>query len=187
MRHLDPTTVDIRVLTFKDGLLSAVAHDLALQVEAKAIELEVGVEDGGATRPDAPVERPIAVRARVAVEGLRVVGALKDGQLATGALSARDLAEIEKNMRADVLDARRFPHATFEGELIAEALVGRLSLRGATRDVRWPVRSASGARVVDVTIDQRDFGITPFKAMMGTLKVRPDVRIVVTVRFPEMH
>ena len=55
-------------------------------------------------------------------------------------------------------------------------VVGKLTLHGVTREIRC---TRSG-ELVEARLDQRDFGIKPYSAMFGTLKVKPEV--VVTVR-----
>jgi polyisoprenoid-binding protein YceI len=160
------------VFTFKEGVLSAIAHDLKLRVET----LDVKVE--GESR----------VTATFDARSLRVVCAQKNGTDDPGALSAGDKHKIEETLAKDVLESRRFPEIRFistavepdprgEGHLVR----GDLTLHGVTREISFTARTLGGVRVAEVTLHQPDFGITPYRAMLGALKLRPDVRVRVEV------
>jgi polyisoprenoid-binding protein YceI len=149
----DERSASVHVFTFKDGLLSAVAHDLELRFERFTIEASES-----------------AVKATFDLASLRVVRAVPD------AMPRAFHGEIEKNIERDVLQTRKFPEATFVSTSIAhDEVVGTLTLHGVAREVRV-VRSGMGGHA---RIDQRAFGIKPFSAMMGTLKIKPEVRIEV--------
>lgn len=171
MRSLGPSEADIRVYTFKEGLLSPVAHDLQL----RATRFEIIVD---ATAP--------SVRARVEPGSLEVVCAMKGGQEAEGALSSANKAEIQQNIQRDVLHTARFASALFESSALTETeVVGRLTLHGVTREVRVPWRTDGESRVGELRIDQRDYGIKPYTALFGALKVQAEVLVVVRVRWTE--
>ena len=147
----------VEVLTFKEGLLSRVAHDLKLAVEAR-------VEDGVAVLDPA---------------ALRVVTAMKKGREAPKTLSDKDTRSIEQSMRDEVLHVTRFPEIRFEASSVeGDRVSGTLTLHGVSKPVVLTFRGG----VAKVRLDQRDFGITPFTAMMGTLKVQPVVEVVVHQR-----
>lgn len=165
MARLDSTKAEVVVLTFKEGLLSAVAHDLKLRVGRFTIDAEgdrfVGEFD---------------------TASLRVVEAMKDGHEHPGALSASMKADVEKNIAHDVFDSRKHATARFETTKVsADAVEGRLTLNGVTRDVRGTRKDAGGQRVAEFRFDQRDFGIKPYSAMLGTLKIKPEVVVRVSV------
>ena len=165
MARLDSTKADVVVLTFKEGLLSAVAHDLKLQVGRFTI--------------DAEGERFVG---EFDTASVRVVDAMKDGREHPGALSASMKADIEKNIVHDVLDTRKHPTARFETTTVtADRVEGRLTLQGITKDVRGTRRDAGGQRIAEFRFDQRDFGIKPYSAMLGTLKIKPEVVVRVSV------
>jgi hypothetical protein len=153
--------VEVLVFTFKDGALSALAHDLKLKVTALTLEKDEQ-----------------KVTASFEAGSLRVVCPQKDGQDSAGLLPKALYGEIEKNAAKDVLEAAKFPSIRFESTAVTEAeVVGQLTLHGVTREVRC-ARKPGG--VVEARLDQRTFGIKPYSAMFGTLKVKPEV--VVTVR-----
>jgi len=149
------------VLTFKEGLLSAVAHDLKLKVTSLTVD----------------VEGP-QVKADLDASSLRVVTPMKDGAENPGALPKLVYGEIEKNAANDVLNAKKHPRITFTSSSITETeVVGQLSLHGVTREVRGK-RTGTTA---EFSFDQRDFGIKPYSAMLGTLKVKAGVQVKITL------
>jgi hypothetical protein len=162
MARVDGSKVEVHVFTFKEGLLSAVAHDLQLVVERCSVDVEgeriLGTFETGS---------------------VRVVTAMKNGAPSSALLSPMK-AEIEKNIVVDVLEARRFPEARFETTRVtATTIEGELWLHGTTRRLTGSLRNEGPVRVAEFTFDQRDFGITPYSAMLGTLKIKPEVRVTV--------
>jgi polyisoprenoid-binding protein YceI len=166
MRTYGPETARCEVVVLREGVLSAVGHDLLLRVGA--FELAV---DGEAR-----------VSARLDAASLRVVTALRDGRELPGALSPADVREIEASIASSVLSARRFPEIRFESSSVARqgdgyAVSGALTLAGATRPISFTVRRGAGRLVAEVPVDQPAFGIRPFRAMLGALRVRREVRV----------
>lgn len=178
MRTLDASSVDCRIFTFKEGALSALAHDLELKVTRLALELD---------EPAAP-DQPWKVRARCFADSLVVLHALKDGR-PTSQLSPSDKRKIEKTITSDVLDVRRHPEIRYEAEATPSAaggfaLAGELTLQGRRRAVALAARPQDGALVAEATLHQPDFGIQPFSALLGALKIRPDVKVRIAVPWP---
>lgn len=168
MTSLSPPDVDLLVYTYKEGLLSAVAHDLMIRATRLSMR-----RDGE------------AITVEVDPTGLEVVCAMRGGQPDHATLSPANKAEIVQNIRRDVLDVRRYPSISFTStRLERDTLHGWLSLHGQRRELRLSLSEAGGRRTAELRLDQRDFGITPYKAMMGTLKVQPVVRVVASVPWP---
>jgi len=166
-----PEDVRCVVLTFGDGLLSGIAHDLLLRVT----RLEVSVETA-----------PIRVSARLDAGSLRVVAAMDDVGRPVDELRAADKAEIEATVRNVVLRAGRHPEIRFDSTSAEERpggweLLGRLSIAGASREVKVPVKREGNRLVTEVRIHQPDFGIRPYRAMMGALRVKAEVVVRASV------
>lgn len=174
---LDPAGSELRVWTYKEGLLSRVAHDLRL----RATRLE------GSARIDGD---RVACEVAVPVAGLRV-----EGQVARGAvvpLGEKDHREIEGNLRSPrVLDAAAHPDVRFRGEGRREGgrlgLSGELTIRGAARplavDVTLEPAGGDALRARgEVRLRQTDWGIEPYRALLGALKVQDGVRITFDLR-----
>ncbi len=159
MARYDASSAEIIVFSFKEGLLSAVAHDLKL----KATKFTLEVEGNSAKLELDPAS-------------LRVVTAMKDGVEAPSMISSSKFGEIEKNATQEVLQSQRYGVIRFVSTQVTEtAVVGALTLHGQTHEVRG-TRSGTS---VEFRVDQRTFGIKPFSAMFGALKVKPEVVVVV--------
>lgn len=163
MLRYDPSNAEVLVFTFKEGLLSAVAHDLKLRVTKFTLEVEGS-----------------SVKGEFDADSLKVVAAMKDGRENPAALIS--IGDIEKNMRADVLEVKKHQSIRFESSSItASEVVGRLTLHGVTKEVRGARKDGGGKRVAEFQLDQRDFGIKPYSAMLGTLKLKPEIVVRVTM------
>ena len=153
------------VFSFKEGLLSPVAHDLRLQVTRFTIDVDAEVS------------------ATFDTSSLAVDVPMKDGRENPSALSATDKAKIAAQIRDDVLHSARYPRATFRSRSLATRsdggydVNGELCLHGVTKVVEAHTRLEAGRQRLELTLHQPDFGIPPFRAMLGTLKIQPDVRI----------
>ena len=172
MSQFDQSQAECHVLTFKEGALSALAHDLELRVGRFTID----------------VAADHSVDARFDASSLTVLHAVKDGRR-SGALSDGDKRKIEKTIVGDVLDARRYPEIHFRAPAPTRTsdgyvLAGELTLHGKTRALEVRTRTVGTSQVAEVVVHQPDFGIKPYSAMLGTLKVRPDVTIRVTTPWP---
>jgi polyisoprenoid-binding protein YceI len=176
---LDPAASTLEVWTYKEGLLSRVAHDLCLRATDWSAELQLE-------------EERFTVRVDVAAAGLRVQGQVQRG--AVTPLKASDHRDIEANMRGKkVLAADVHPRVVYVAEGGAAPrgepfmAAGKLTLRGRTRDLpaRVTIRDVEGG-VVEVTGEvellQSSFGIKPYSAMLGALKIKDTVRITFSLR-----
>ncbi len=126
------------------------------------------------------------VEATFDARSLRVVRALDGGREKSGALSPDDRAKIERTIRDDVLECARHPEIRFVSTRItprghARAIEGALSLHGVTRRIEIVATPREGLLVAEAELHQPDFGITPYTAAFGTLRVRPAVRVRIAV------
>ncbi|MCA9605747.1 MAG: YceI family protein [Myxococcales bacterium] len=163
MPKYDAKSARCRVFTFKEGLLSAVAHDLEIDVSRFTVDLA----DDGAT-----------VTATFDARSLKVLHAMVDGHPSSSTLSDRDKQKIEDNIVSDVLAAKKHGEIVFTStEVTDDAVRGRLTMAGRTHEVR---AQRDGDRVT-ATLHQPDWGIKPFSAMLGALKIKPDVKVELTL------
>jgi hypothetical protein len=174
MPHFDQETSECLVLTFKEGLLSKVAHDLKLRVGVFSVDVE-----------QAP-GRALQLRARFEAPSLKVVCAMKGGQEAPASLTAKDREEIDRSIAEQVLQAGRHPEIRFESRSVtAEGggfkVEGTLTLHGVSRPLGFRVNSAKGRHTAEVPLEQTDFGIKPYRALMGTLKIKSGVVVRISV------
>lgn len=156
------------VFTFKEGLLSPIAHDLRVQITRFSIQ----VDEAGA-----------AVVATFDTSSLRVDTPMKDGKENPSALSDADKDKIAAQIRNDVLHSSKFPEARFQSRSVQKRadggydLEGDLTLHGTTKAISAKTELSAGRQQLDFTLHQPDFGITPYRAMMGTLKIQADVKL----------
>lgn len=167
MRRLDASTAECLVFTFKEGLLSAVAHDLEIRVTAFEVEVD---------------EEKSRLTARFDPRSLRVVAALHGGREAPGALSEGDKKKIDESTAHDVLHSKEHREIRFElktRRAVSDGwqLDGDLELNGKKKAILVTVRTTGDRYVAEATLHQPDFGIKPFTAMLGALKIRPDVKV----------
>ncbi|MBW2588824.1 MAG: YceI family protein, partial [Deltaproteobacteria bacterium] len=78
------------------------------------------------------------------------------------------------------------PEIRFDSTNVVErgegfAVEGTLQLYGKSRSIQTSVRAAGGRWGAELKLHQPDFGIKPFSAALGALKVKPDVLVRVSV------
>ena len=170
MPSYDATRAECRVYSYKDGPLARAAHDLEMRVERFSIEH--GDDNDW-------------VRASFDATSIDVATAMID-ERAKEILGASDLAKIRAHIHDDVLLSREFPQITFESTAVSPQgdgyrIAGDLSIRGTQRSVSFDVVGEEGRWKVDTVVHQPDFGIKPFRALMGAIRIKPDVRVTVSI------
>jgi polyisoprenoid-binding protein YceI len=163
--HFDASSAECLVFTYKEGLLSAVAHDLQIRVERFDLDIE---------------QAPLAVRARFDAASLKVIRAEPD------TLGESDKHKIEQTIADDVLHVREHPTIVFASSTVTPEgdgfrIAGEITLHGRTRKLAFLAAPEGDRMVATVPIHQPDFGIKPYSAMLGTLKIKPDVTVRASV------
>ena len=173
----DATSAEIYVFTFKAGVLSRVAHDLKLRVTE--LELTWAEDDAGVGE----------IRLRASPRSLRVVCAMRKGKQQPNALSSKDCADIERNVHTDVLQPTKFPEIRFASQHVEQVktdryrITGELMLHGARRMLETFVERRDDVWQADIPLHQPDFGIKPYSAMLGSIRIKS--RLMVQVRVPD--
>jgi polyisoprenoid-binding protein YceI len=163
---------DCRIFTFKEGVLSPLAHDLELQAEVITVTW-----DEGAPR----------IEARVDPSRVKVLWAIRDGRPDPAALTASDRRKIESTLAEEVLQVRRWPEVRFASTFVRQTgerlkMEGQLALAGRERPLHLSFTRVDGRWTGEIELHQPDWGITPFRAALGTLRVKPRVRVRLSVR-----
>ena len=153
MREVGPADATLTVKTYREGVAAKVGHDLIIVVGRWSAKLG----DDGAIELSAD-PRSLEIR-----EGLRGAKPLSD----------RDRREILKNIDQKVLGSSPIE---FRGRVDGGAVTGELTMAGATR-LLTAERTPDGGRV---TLLQSQWGIKPYRGLMGALKVRDDVEVIVS-------
>jgi polyisoprenoid-binding protein YceI len=172
MPKLDASQVRCHVLTYKEGLLSAVAHDLSIDITKLSIQFD-------------PADR--SIDAVFDPTSLVVRCAMKDGVEKADTLSAKDKRDIEGNIVKDVLVTKKHEEIRFRSKSVTETgsgyqVSGKLEIKGTSRDVAFDMKRVGDDLEAKVRIHQPDFGVKPYSAMLGALKIKPDIDVVVRVR-----
>jgi len=171
----DENSAECLVFTFKEGLLAKIAHDLKVRVTKFSVNVD----------PATP-----SVRAEFDAQSLRVVNAMKDGEENPSSLSDADKEKIAGQIVDDVLHAKEFTKVTFVSTQIRKKgdggydIKGELTLHGVKKEISAETIVEGGRQVADVELNQVDYGIKPFKALMGTLKVKPVLRVRLSLPNP---
>jgi len=171
VHRFDASSAECLVFTYKEGLLSAVAHDLKIRVTKFAIAVDATAR---------------SVEASFDARSLRVVSAMQGTAELTGSLSTANKREIEGNIVRDVLEAGAHPEIRFVSTRVKETakgytLTGRLGLHGTERTATVAVRETATHYIGETRVHQPDFGIRPYTALLGALKVQADVVVRVTL------
>lgn len=161
----------IHVYTFKDGLLSKLAHDLLLRLERFDL-----THDGQ------------ELRVVCDTAAWTVVCAMHNGAPTQSGPSESDRAKIVQNIRETVLRVGKYPQAHYRGSVSArEAYVfvnGTLELCGVTLPLSFTLERSGTRLSGSFELIPSHFGIKPYRALGGALKVQDRVRIQVEATLP---
>lgn len=155
----------IHVLTFKDGLLARLAHDLRLELGRHAINVE-GDTVSGLFWPDT----------------LTVAGTLADGRLNPSGLSAKDCRDVVDNLQRKILETRKYPTVEFSGKISSRneaslTIEGTLTIKGKSQNITLSANRNRGRVQGEVTLVPTRWGIRPFKAALGAIKLQDRISV----------
>jgi polyisoprenoid-binding protein YceI len=155
--RLGPDSGRLLVRTTRSGLGRKVGHDLLIEAtrwsaEASAERLEVTVE----------------------VDALEI----REGTGGVLPLSDSDRSEIKKNLRK-ILDVGRHPVITFVATDLKDPLdvTGELTIKGVTRPLTIRSVQEDGRLRGNVRFAQSTWGIKPYSAFLGALKLADEVEV----------
>ncbi len=169
---IGPEAGTIQVQTYREGLAQKVGHDLVI---------EVGKWQ--ATVQAAPDGKLASIELDVDPGSLQV----REGHHGVKPLTDKDRADIRKNIDDKVLrgQAISFRSTALEGDGATVAGRGELSIGSAGRPISFELASTSDGRLTgSLPVTQSEWGIKPYRGLMGALKVRDAVEIVIDVRLP---
>jgi len=158
--------------TFRDGLAAQAGHDLTIEIARWSGELTVNDDLG-----------PAGLDVRIDLESLTPI----EGTGGIKPLSDRDRREIVKTA-SKVLQTDRYPESTYSAAGFERAgsgggtIDGTLTVRGQARPLRLAVSETGPDRYrATATVVQSDYGIKPYTAFLGALRVRDAVAVEVDV------
>jgi polyisoprenoid-binding protein YceI len=184
--RLGPDDGTLSVRTGRTGAAAKAGHDLVIHVTSWEATLEVG-------------EHPTSTRIELTADAasLRV----REGTGGMQSLGDDDKANIHSTIDDEVLKRQAITfHSTEvqtgagalagEGESEAEgesalSVRGELTLAGRTRPIAFDLAVAGdGALNAVAVIKQTDWGMKPYSALFGALKVADDVKVAVDAALP---
>jgi polyisoprenoid-binding protein YceI len=149
-----------------------VGHDLIIDVGQWEATAEVG-EDGTLSAVQLNADpRSLQVR-----EGLRGLKPLTD----------KDRADIRKTIDEKILRGQpiAFRSNAVEPGNGGLTVRGELDLAGTTRPASFELSAAADGRLSGtLPVTQSEWGIKPYRGLMGALKVRDSIEVVVDVPLP---
>lgn len=151
-----------KVFTYKAGLLARLAHDLRLTLGR--FEVNIDGEE---------------VRGRFWPASLSVDGAVKNGAVDSSTPGESDTQKIHENITAKILHTDRFPEVTFDGtgDPATGRVRGALTMHGQTQPIELTVKASGGRYTGALDLVPTRWGIPPFKAVGGAIKLQDRVRI----------
>ena len=170
---LDHSTGTLQVKTYREGVAARVGHDLVIDVASWDATVEVGA--GGAITAIGLRADP---RSLAVLEGLRGLKPLTD----------RDRADIARTIDEKILGGAPIELRSSGCEAPSAATTrvrGELTLAGTTRPIAFELAVSEDGRIsATVRVVQSQWGIKPYRGLMGALKVRDDIEVVVDARLP---
>jgi polyisoprenoid-binding protein YceI len=166
---LSPEDGVLAVRTSRTGAVAKAGHDLLIHVTEWSATLDTG---------DAP-----SLTLDVDATSLRV----REGTGGVKPLGEDDLAKIEQTIDDEVLLRRDidFRSTSVEVDGAWLAVTGDLTLAGVTRPTGFDLSLAGGRVTGAAVVKQTEWGIKPYTALFGALKVADDVRVEIDAALPQ--
>jgi polyisoprenoid-binding protein YceI len=177
--EIGPDSGRLLVRTHREGLGARAGHDLVIE----ATDWRGRVRIDSADPPRGHLE------VRVDGRGLEV----REGRGGAKPLTDKDRREIKDIIRTKVLDTDRHSELVFIADQAAvegqhARLSGELMIAGQSRPLSVDVdveQAADGPHARGAAkVRQTDFGIKPYRALMGALRVADEVVVDFDVRLP---
>ena len=170
---LGPDDGTLSVRTGRTGAAAKAGHDLVIDVTAWVATLAVGENAADTT-----------VELDADAASLRV----REGSGGMQSLGDDDKANIESTIDDEVLERRAI---TFRSTAVTGAdgmlnVQGELTLGARTRPLAFDLAVGDDGRLrATVVVTQTEFGMKPYSALFGALKVADDVRVEIDAGLPQ--
>jgi len=168
IHQLGPDTASLVVKTYREGLAAKAGHDLIIEVRQWKATLEIGEDPSQSTLQLQADPRSLYPR-----EGLRGVKPLTD----------KDRDEVRKNIDEKVLGGDPI---SFRSSAVDAAdgdsrlsVRGELTIRGQSRPAAFELSVGGDGHVTGTArLVQSEWGIKPYRGLMGALRVRDSLEVV---------
>jgi hypothetical protein len=167
--EIGPSNGSLKINTGREGAAAKAGHDLVLDATSWSGTVNVG-------------ESP-SIELQVDPSGIEV----ESGTGGAKALSDKDKGDIKKSMNDKVLGGSAITFKSTEASFDngSGSAKGQLSIAGGSDTVNVPLNvSDDGTVTATVTLNQSNFGIKQFKALMGALKVSDSVTVEIEAKLP---
>jgi polyisoprenoid-binding protein YceI len=171
---LGPENGTISVRTGRRGAAAKAGHDLLIHVTSWAATIEVG-------------EDPAQTSVTLDADGGSLL--VREGTGGMQTLGEDDKAGIKQTIDDDVLRRQeiRFRSSEVRGAAEGDRITvrGELTLVGKTNPVAFELVTGDGGALSAVArLKQSDWGIKPYSALFGALKVADEVEIAIQATLP---
>ncbi|MDQ6839831.1 MAG: YceI family protein [Actinomycetota bacterium] len=172
---IGPNDGSLTVRTKKAGVGAKMAHNLVLEAKSWSGTVTFNADDPTASNAEVTVQPS-------SLEVIDFNGGMKP-------LSDGDRKDIAKNINDKALQTTKYPDITFRSTSVAGGgsaytVEGQLTITDQTKPATLDV-SIDGAQVViKGRVVQTDFGVKPYSAMLGALKIDDAVEVEGTFALP---
>ena len=170
MHTFGPENATLTVRTKRTGAASKAGHDLLIEVTSWSATLDSGEDPAITLTADAGSLRVL--------EGTGGVMALDDD----------DKAGIAKTIDDEVLKGTPIEFRSSSVELAQDgapgSVTGELELAGRRHPISFELTAANGRLTGTATVKQTDWGMKPYTALFGTLKVADEVEVAIDAGLP---
>jgi polyisoprenoid-binding protein YceI len=165
--RLTPESGELLLKTSRTGMGRRAGHDLVIEVTRWQGEVTLVTAD--------PEQSTVSVE--VDIDSFEI----REGLGGVKPLTNRDRASIKDTVR-DLLDSTTHPKVTFSstsvtGSARSATVVGDLTVRGETQPVTVSAELVDDRVRGSATVTQTRWGIKPYTAFLGALKVADDVGV----------
>lgn len=166
-----PDNATLAVRTGRLGAVARAGHDLLLHVTSWSGAMEVSDQIADST-----------IELTADGGSLRV----REGTGGMKALDDDDMANIEQTIDEDVLKRTAVTFRSTQVEQTDGGLRvhGDLTILGATHPIAFDVVAADGSLSATAVVKQTDFGMKPYSALFGALKVADEVEVTLAASLP---
>jgi len=174
--ELGPSQGTLQMHTGREGMAKKIGHDLV--IEAKRWSAKVNVDGDDPTRSSATVT--------VDTRSLEVIS----GEGGAKPLSDKDRKDIKENIDKKVLKTDKFPEITFASSKVEAkgpdsfTVHGNLTILGTARPATMDIALTGSKATGTMNLKQSDWGIKPFSALMGALKLADALTVTVEASVP---
>jgi polyisoprenoid-binding protein YceI len=170
---LGPDDGTLTVRTGKAGAASKAGHNLVIEVTSWRATLDLADGPGAAAAALTADTRSLRVRS---------------GSGGMGPLGDEEKASIEQSIDDDVLKGGDIAFRSSAIEVAPGGglrVRGDLDLLGSSRPIAFDLAAGDDGRLTgSARFKQTDWGIKPFSALFGTLKVADEVEVGIDARLP---